>query len=396
MSLPNKRKSTPPDWLTYGAAVAPAEDARGSSRAKRRKSKSKNPAPAASTSARAISPTANANANADAKDDIKISGEGDQAIAFVAAVKTGSVVDETLLEANFQDHNANATDVDESYKLDTPYETSFTLAQLQKCFVRPTKESYAPTKASEKLDFLAACKMRDGFNCEERAKRAFASLPRKVQLRIGFLGGALQYIVYAQLTPGVGKWEIIHVAECFQGSKKITPYPSPGSLCEFAGGDIHNLYHFGVGETRFHRTDANGHALFMIERFDFRTHDKTELKKIAAANKSIKDACLARRDQKALVFGMSHMMNPRVYTVQKVGDKNYGTKPFRSLRDMRKSTGAYIKSPSRPIKTDDLPTEVGKVKIIETTRGKFKVKRVTLEEYEKHLRRTKDEMKMQA
>ena len=121
---------------------------------------------------------------------------------------------------------------------------------------------------------------------------------------------------------------------------------------------------------------------FSVTRVSLERFESTELQTVSDHNKPALDADLALMRR---LFGPSTNHGKlKYYFVRKVGKgaKAWGTKPFHSWREMMKHVGQRDLSSKRKLtEPDDLPQEIGEEKTIETNRGKFKVKRVTLEKY---------------
>eukprot|EP00986_Skeletonema_menzelii_P001988 scaffold547_cov143-Skeletonema_menzelii.AAC.10 len=125
---------------------------------------------------------------------------------------------------------------------------------------------------------------------------------------------------------------------------------------------------------------------FIVKRISLERFESAELQKVTDKNKPALDAKLVMMRK---LFGeKTNFSQLKFFLVEKVGNdaeaKAWGTKPFRGWKEMKGSIGGRHLSTGKGIKIGDLPAVMNQREIIETNRGEFSVKQVTLDEYLKH------------
>eukprot|EP00984_Skeletonema_dohrnii_P006203 scaffold2229_cov92-Skeletonema_dohrnii-CCMP3373.AAC.2 len=130
---------------------------------------------------------------------------------------------------------------------------------------------------------------------------------------------------------------------------------------------------------------------FIVKRISLERFESTELQKLTARNKPALDVDLVKMRK---LFGATTKFSElKFYLVVKVGisavagaeawgksPEAWGTNPFHSWGTMKGSIGGRHLSSGKNIKVGDLP-EMDQEVIIQTFRGKFKVKQVSLDKY---------------
>ena len=86
-------------------------------------------------------------------------------------------------------------------------------------FVDPTDQTYANSTKEEKRNFFAVLKASDGMGNKERCQHGYDNLTYYVRIRVGFLGRAYSYAVFAQ-DPFTKKWVTIFYFAERAGPKK--------------------------------------------------------------------------------------------------------------------------------------------------------------------------------
>ena len=125
---------------------------------------------------------------------------------------------------------------------------------------------------------------------------------------------------------------------------------------------------------------------FIVKRISLERFESAELQKVTDKNKPALDAKLVMMRK---LFGeKTNFSKLKFFLVKKIGNdaeaKAWGTKPFRGWKEMKGSIGGRHLSTGKDIKIGDLPAVMNQREIIETNRGEFSVKQVTLDEYLKH------------
>jgi len=130
---------------------------------------------------------------------------------------------------------------------------------------------------------------------------------------------------------------------------------------------------------------------FIVKRISLERFESAELQKVTARNKPALDAELVKMRK---LFGVkTNFSTLKFYLVEKVGDdaeaEAWGTNPFHSWKAMRLSIGVRFFPSGKDIKVGDLPAVTNQEEIIQTNRGTFSVKQVTLDEYLEHATKKK-------
>ena len=124
--------------------------------------------------------------------------------------------------------------------------------------------------------------------------------------------------------------------------------------------------------------------MFKIELFNWRNQDRDEIKKIVEQNTHIRDACLARKDE---VDKMRHehgimvtsQTRGHMYEIKELDDDGRvkgRVKSAKSLATVRKITGDKLNQ-LIVVNQGILPAEMNQEVEIKTSRGTFRVKRVS-------------------
>ncbi|KAL7458500.1 hypothetical protein ACHAWC_010102 [Mediolabrus comicus] len=297
---------------------------------------------------------------------------------------------ETELAANDQDQVEDDAGGDVFYALKRPYRAGSNAIQQSQMFVKPSTENRVAVpidSSGKRYHILDECNIVDGLTCEVRTKRGFADLPKVVQVRIGSFGQAKQFIVYGELVPGSKIYEAIHFARMLQGSKNRSKKDSRDPDCtlfEFVGGYYNDLI-FKDGQTAiYHRVDKEGRTIFKIEPFDWKKQDRDEIKKTVEQNTHIRDACLARKDE---VDKMRHehgvyvtsQSRGHMYEITEVDDDGRvkgRVKAAKSVTTVRNITGKQL-GQVVVVNQGILPAKMNQEVEIKTSRGTFRVKRVS-------------------
>ncbi len=377
------------------AAAAAEEDAKRVAKNKKaRKNTSTNAAAAAAAS----------------NDGHEIVGEDDNALLIVKTVNKGDIFSESQSSDAWKDFNRKV-DVGESYEADkedalNKYDRSSYLENLVDedidldiLFRDPTKETYANSTKEEKRNYFEVLKAGDGMENKQRCEVGYDNLTYYVRIRVGMMGRANSYAVFAQDLVSK-QWVVIF----YFSERKGSSTPKPGSLEYTIGGDCRNLT-IPLGETVDHRSDANNNVLFRVKRVNVKVESVEEIKIEAAKNENVREIAMEKLNQRRTIgsSGLARGQEQSYYSVTKKNDpKNeYGERGVKSLSDLvfgpdgvgkNKGTGDIGKrhlhirgkdGSGVQIGTSDLPKHVDGEVEITTAKGTFVVTRVTFETYEK-------------
>jgi hypothetical protein len=128
----------------------------------------------------------------------------------------------------------------------------------------------------------------------------------------------------------------------------------------------------------------DGNDMFKIELFNWRNQDRDEIKKIVEQNTHIRDACLARKDE---VDKMRHehgvyassQTRGHMYEITEVDDDGRvkgRVKAAKSVATVRNITGKKLNNVD-VINQGILPAKMNQEVEVKTSRGTFRVKRVS-------------------
>lgn len=358
---------------------------------------------------------ATTNAAAASNDSYEIVGEDDNALLIVKKVNQGDHYSEAQssdawkdLKDKFDEDRYKAEREDALNKYSSYLENidDEDIDDLDDLFVDPTEATYANSTKEEKRNFFAVLKASDGMDNKQRCQNGFDNLTLYVRIRVGTLGRANSYAVFAQ-DPVTEKWVTIFYFEERVGSIKRWVkgrHGAPGSLEYTIGGDSANLT-MALGETVDHCTDANNNVLFRVKRVDVKVESVDDIKREAAKNEKVRELAMEKLEQRRAIgrSGLAKGEEQKYYKVTKKNDhKNeYGERGVKSVQDLirgpdgvgkKKGTGdigirhLHIRGTDGRglmISTSCLPKHVDGEVEITTAKGTFVVTRITVETYEK-------------